>query len=593
MPLFPVTGEAAVVARLERGTVDSGGVFTLDIDADGAAPGAQPDLSPLQKDFVILGTGTQSETSFVNGRRSDRQRWSVKLRARRAGPGVIPAITVGSEHTEALPLTVAAPSPREAAEIAGHVFVEAGIAGAPRPVYVQQQVPYVVRLYYDDTIQRGELGAPAATDAVVEQLGNDQRGTATRNGHTYNVIERTYALSPEKSGTLHVPPVIFNGSRVVQTEGQGQRTVDPGDDMMARMLRDSPFANDPMLRGALSRMPFADAEEPVTAQGSAVVLDVKPRPAGVRGDWLPAQAIALHDSWQDRPPRLKAGEPATRIITIEAKGLSASQIPPLTIADPLHARIYPAAADNQSRTDGKTIFGISTQKITYIPNADGTLDVPPVVLSWWDVDSNTPRQAILPALTLAVAPGVVTAGATDASAATAMPTTEHSRTDAAAAVPGLTDRRPWIVGGGLLAAVLLAFGVFVGRRHLRARDDRASHTAAVQAPIAVSLRALRQACVANDAQGAAKALLEAARAQWPHDPPRGLRALALRLEEGAAAVIGLEHSLYGAGDVASWRGDLLLEIARRGFRPRRNEMALHDDGLAALYPSRPRRDLRT
>jgi hypothetical protein len=331
----------------------------------------------------------------------------------------------------------------------------------------------------------------------------------------------------------------------------------------------------------------------VSAQGKEVVLDVKPRPPGLSGDWLPAQSITLHDSWQDHPPQLKAGEPATRIIRIEAKGLSASQIPPLSIAAPPNARLYPDPPDGQSRTDGKTIFGISTQKVTYIPNAEGTLDVPPVALTWWDVDSDTSRQATLPALQLSVAPGVVTSESAGqpVPAGAAPPTTApspHSDRTAASA-PGLPDHRRWIAGSGLLAALLVALLIVVGRKRRPMRGADASNAAVVQAPpTAASLRALRQACTANDAHGAARALLDLARAQWPDDPPRGLTALALRLAEGAAAVTGLERSLYGAGEGSSWRGDTLLGVARRGLRPRRSDPPVHDDGLQALYQSRSR-----
>jgi hypothetical protein len=154
------------------------------------------------------------------------------------------------------------------------------------------------------------------------------------------------------------------------------------------------------------------------------------------------------------------------------------------------------------------------------------------------------------------------------------------------AASGVTDRRLWIMGGGLLAVVLMVLGIFARRRRPRAQDARASQAPVVPAQsTAVSLRELQQACATHDARAAAQALLALARAQWPDDPPRGLTALALRLDEGAAAVTGLEHSLYGPGSASSWRGDRLMEIARRGLRPRRNAQPLHDDGLTVLYPS--------
>jgi hypothetical protein len=606
--LPPAASQAAVQARLEQSAVSAGGTLTLDIESDGASSGTQPDLAPLQKDFVVLGSATQSETSFINGRRSDRMRWSVRLQPRHAGKLVIPPIMLGSEQTAALDVDVGAMSAQAAAQVAEHVFVEVE-AGAPgHSVYVQQQTPYTVRLYYDDSIQKGELAAPNPADAVVEQLGADKHGTAMRNGRSYNVLERNYAIAPEKSGSLRIPPVSFSGSEVVpqsaqaQAQGQGDDT-DPADDLFARMLRQSPLANDPLFKNFAAGAPFDAATQPVAVQGKEVMLEVKPRPAAAHADWLPAEAITLHDSWQDKPPELKAGEPATRTITIEAKGLSASQIPPLSLGQPANARLYPEAADNQSRTDGKTIFGISTQKVTYIPNASGGLDVPAVELAWWDVGSDEPRRATLPALSFSVAPGVAGDATTPAPVGRPTPTrsaaatVDHPAGSDAGAVwnPGRLDRRLAVIVCAVLAALLVAFGIAIGRRRRRrARSGDASNAASVRVPArSASLRALQRACSADDRHAAASALLALSELEWPDDPPRGLGALAVRLDAGAAEVGALERSLYGAQAVSPWRGDALWQVMRRGLRAQRRVAPLDDDGPRALYPLRghPERSL--
>ncbi len=200
---------AALRAELDRATVQEGSSLTLSIESDGAQSGKRPDVTPLRKDFDVLGTSTSSETRFVNGSRSDHTRWLVQLQPRRTGTIDIPPISVGSEQTAALELNVTKASPTAANEASEHVFLEAEAAAAGKPIYVQQQIPYTIRLYYDDTLQTGELAAPNPADAIVEQLGEEKRYTATRNGREYNVIERRYAIAPEKSGALHIPPQVF------------------------------------------------------------------------------------------------------------------------------------------------------------------------------------------------------------------------------------------------------------------------------------------------------------------------------------------------------------------------------------------------
>ena len=98
-----------------------------------------------------------------------------------------------------------------------------------------------------------------------------------------------------------------------------------------------------------------------------------------------------------------------------------------------------------------------------------------------------------------------------------------------------------------------------------------------------ALRTLQQACLGNDRHAAAAALLDLARAEWPDDPPRGLGAVAERLETGAKEVGALDRSLYGT-DALSWEGSALWDAFRDGLRPKRGENLPKDDSLGALYP---------
>jgi hypothetical protein len=97
-----------------------------------------------------------------------------------------------------------------------------------------------------------------------------------------------------------------------------------------------------------------------------------------------------------------------------------------------------------------------------------------------------------------------------------------------------------------------------------------------------ALRALRQACIAGDRRGAADALLDMARLQWPEDPPSGLRALASRLEAGVEQVLELDRALYGT-ERSPWNGAALRAAVRRGLQARRRQALREDDGLKALY----------
>ena len=596
---------AAVSAQLDRDTAALGEPVTLTIVSDGKASGAQPDLSPLRKDFDVLGSSQSSETRIVNFHRSDSVRWTVQLLPRRAGRIELPPLAVGAERTAALALDVGAPAAapptsgsapgdREAAGAAA--FIEVDAPAAAKPLYVQQPLLYTLRLYVDASVRSGDLLAPTSADAVVEQLGDERRSRATFNGHDYTVIERSYAITPDKSGDVQIAPATFRGQAVVARD-PAQRS-DPGDDMMAEMLRNTPFANLPMFRNRLLGGFAANtALRPVGASAAPLALSVLPRPAAASGAWLPAEQLTLRDSWAGAAPALVAGEPVKRTLTIEATGPTAAQIPPLAIAQPANARIYPEAPEIHSRSDGRAIHATVTQTVTYIPTAAGGIDIAPVSVAWWDTRDNVQRNAELAALHLQVAPGAApaqaNAQATHAPARAATPAPGATAAAPAAAPPDAADtawyvraanalrEHPTLALAGL--ALLVAGFAVAGWWLLRTRS--AADAPPKTAPTArASRNALEAACRAGRREDAARALLAWARAEWPERAPRGLAELADLLASGADEVRTLDRSLYGAGGT-DWDGAALWRAIGSGLRSRQREVAARSgDGLAPLYP---------
>jgi hypothetical protein len=579
----PLLGQAAAQAQLDRSTTTPGQPLTLSITSDTAASGTQPDLTPLQADFQVLGTSSGSETRIDNGHRSDQQRWIIRLQPKHVGRIAIAPIVVGADRTAALEVNVADVPPAQRAADGQHAFLEVDANPANRSPYVQQQLPYTIRLFYDDSVTPMQLDAPAAGNAVVEQLGPDKHYTATRQGHAYNVIERNYAIAPEKSGTLVIPPPEFQGTESVA--GDASRDVDPQNDILSRLLGNPAFANMPGMRGLARGSPFAQETRPIGAAGQQVTLDVKPRPAGIQGNWLPAEQLELKDGWAGGAPAFKVGEPVTRVITIQAKGLAASQIPSLAVATLENAHVYPEAPDNQSQTDGQSIYGISKQSVTYIPTRAGAMEVPAIDLAWWDVRSNVQRHATLPAFSLQVAPGAAGAQAGPSPPATSVVASDIPQGVGAAARQSSLVGESWKLIAGLTVlgalAVLLAYWL---RRRQRESRGIAGRANALDSPPrrATTMRALHTACALHDKDKAAQALRDLARLKWPENPPRGLAALAARVEGGGREVLDLDRCLYGGGE-ARWDGSALWKAIGAGLLAAPISRTPQPTGLEPLY----------
>jgi len=592
------TSEAAVTATLDRTTVYAGDTVTLTIESDSLQSNQQPDLAPLDKNFDVLSTSTSTQVSIFNGQRSDKTLWQVQLQPRHTGQLRIPPLNVGGQTTAPIKLKVTDVPQQSNAETGKHVFVKARIEQTGKQTYVQQQIPYTVRLYYDDRLLEGDLIAPKPDNAVVEQLGEDKNYKTVRDGRSYNVIERRYVISPEKSGSLQIPAATFR--RRITVAQARQRNSQSGS------LMGDFFGNSLLNDDFFNNSPFGNPGKAIVVRSRSINMNIKAQPVTAARNWLPAETVTLTDSWAKNPPKFTAGEPVSRTITIQARGLSGSQIPELAIATPANARLYPEAAQQESRTDGKTVYGVRTQTLTYIADAQGKLDIPAITLNWWNTRHDKTASTTLPAMQFKVLPGTTAA----ASAANNKPATavRPAKQDVVAAVPtsesaqkeivhwlsktlpnAVKENRLWAISGsGILLTLLVVMMILrTKQRRLSNAADTAKQTPQPERQARPSqksiLRTLEKACQDNDRHAAANALLSLGQAHWPDEPPRSLNALAARIENGQAQLRELDHSLYAA-DASLWNGSPLWDKFRHGLQLKKTAEHGSDDGISPLYP---------
>ncbi|KAG1658108.1 hypothetical protein GQR58_023145 [Nymphon striatum] len=367
---------AEVKASLNQSTVFEGDQITLNIQSD-QNNNAQPDLKPLQKDFDIQGSSTSSQINIINGSRSFKKVWTIELVPKSVGQLEIPEITVGREKTNAVSVTVANLPPEVAAETSKHIFIESSVDLDNKETYVQQQIPYTVKLYYDSAMQTGEVFSPQIENANIRALGNDKK---------YQVVRRI-ALSGGDSPKLR--------KRMDETDMLNQ--------FFGGQNR-NPFVNTPFdeFFGRRSIGP----SRPFSVSGESLDVNVLPVPESFKGHaWLPAEDLIMTDSWTEAPPELKVGEPVTRKLILQAKGLASSQIPDINIPKPAGMKVYVDQDKSETPNDGNTIYGIRQIDINYIPSKDGKVVIPEINVDWWDVHNKEQKTFTLPEWSLSVAPG--------------------------------------------------------------------------------------------------------------------------------------------------------------------------------------------
>jgi hypothetical protein len=222
-------------------------------------------------------------------------------------------------------------------------------------------------------------------------------------------------------------------------------------------------------------------------------------------------------------------------------------------------------------------LGSRDQDMALVASQPGRYELPAMKVFWWDTTSNTQREVSLPAQSLDVLPASASSAASPAPTVDTQPnaTTATPPGSAAAAAP-----KPFSVAGpaaggntrlwqGISAAVLLLW-LLTLFAWWRARKQRPGANTAHTADASTAtpqprksgadkaLRALQEACRANDAQAARQSLMDWAAAHWPEPAPRGLQAIAKRLNEPryAEPLAQLDRACYTG---APWQGAALAQ----------------------------------
>ncbi len=587
---------AEVKAYLNQSNYYEGNPITLTVKTN-TNNNTQPDLSVLDKNFEQLGISTSSQINIINGRRTFNKSWTIELQPKLKGKIEIPEIHVGSEKTEALELIISDLPPELKIETSQHIFIESSINTAggegqaknQGETYVQQQIPYTVKLFYDSTMMSGDISPLDVKNAVVEQLGRDKRYHITRGGKKFNVLEKNYVISPEKSGLLQIPATEVKG-RIALSGGDSpalRRRMDETD-MLNRFFNDfrnDPFLNDPFA-GFFSKRKQGPSK-PFTVSSDPIEVNVLSVPKKFKAAmWLPAEDLELGDVWELQPPELKVGEPATRIILIRATGLAGSQIPERVIQKPKNTKVYPEPAQSETKTNGKTVIGIQQQNITYIPSKAGKIVLPEIKVEWWNTKKKRQEVTTLAALTFTVAPGIQ--GVIPDYEGEVEVANENVEKPLIGATNNVVPKKGYWKTY-LFYILIFVIGLLFSRwlfTRVKKYKVEIGHTLSKQDGVnAYKLRApLLAACEHNNNEESASLVISFAQAVLQDSSIQNLGILATKLQEGGEVIKELEKSLYSSNKT-QWKGASLLALVNAGFQIKgRNALANKHDSLKPLYP---------
>jgi hypothetical protein len=225
--------------------------------------------------------------SIVNGQQTAIVRLLLTLEPLRTGELQVPALRYPGGRTRPLALSVS-PAPEPAPGEMPPVFIELSLDPPRGPYYVHAQMSLTVKIFYQQNLTEATINPPTPAQAAVRLL-DEVPFPAERNGTRYRVLQRRYAIFPERSGTLEIPPMRLTG-----------RLIERSPDRLWQ----------PSVRGRR-----------VTEESEALTVEVLPRPDRFTGEhWLPARELVMSQQLSE-VEGLRVGEPVTRTILVDAVGL--------------------------------------------------------------------------------------------------------------------------------------------------------------------------------------------------------------------------------------------------------------------------------
>jgi len=533
-------------ASVDRNPVSLNDSFKL-IFSSTAAPDDDPDFAPLERDFEVLNQQKSSQSSWVNGKSKKSISWTLDVMAKRVGTLQIPVIEFGDDSSQALGLTVLAASANNDLSPTEELFIE--VSATPQQPYVQAQVIYTMRLFQRVQIAQASLTEPAVPGAIVEKLGEDSQYNTEVNGVRYAVIERQYAIFPQQSGPLEIAPLQLTA----QVVSGGRR---------------SRFGS------------IFDSQRTQTKRvfSEAVSLNVLPAPSDFKGQhWLAAQQVYIEQSWSNKDLSVSVGEPLTRTLTLLAKGVNSSQLPDLT-REGVHSALktYPDQPMLKDKKDPDGMTALREQKVALIPSQAGQYVLPEIQVPWFNTQTQTMETATIPAVT-------ITAIAKDTSSSPAITLNEPQVTLPNLQSPPLdvapTQNSmgywPWLALILGLGWALTLIWLFKSRSKV-SQTKTASENQNV--PLKQAVKALQEACAANDPKKAKRAFLNWGRVQFNADTEESI---ALQCSaECQAEIKHLNESLY-AKKRDNWKGDTLAALVLEASRSLQNK-STEEDALEPL-----------
>ena len=315
----------------------------------------------------------------------------------------------------------------------------------PETAWVGQRARFVIEVLGADgwaqITEMGSMEIPGAYDMQTESQGvrlNEMIGRTSYTGQRYQL-----SIYCQRPGRLQIPPLPV--TVVVKQWG----------------------------------LNADETPQELMTPATSLECRVPPGAEGIRS-LISTTRLDAEQSWSTRPDTAAPGDAVTRTVTLSAADVTGMAFPPMRHPEIEGVAVYPGQPSVSDETNRGALDGRREESVTYVFESPGTIALPDLVLSWWDLENEQLRRIELPGLEITVEGGVAPEPVAEPVAAPEEPPPNRALT--------------FVIAVAVGAAILLLL-IGIGRWLARRRQEWLESEAAAFNRVKKTLRAQNPAAI--------------------------------------------------------------------------------------------------
>ncbi|MEM8594511.1 MAG: BatD family protein [Pseudomonadota bacterium] len=350
-------------------TVNEPITLTIESNSQSAAVD-QSFIDALKQHVTIVSQSNSKRFSMINGTVQQSAALILVLQAKQPGTFSIPAL--GNSPSIDIKITdVNAQSPSsqlQSQNTNSAAYVETLLDKTN--IFVQEQAVLTVRLFSIHPIMESNYQPPDIPGMEIAQLVSAKYDDNV-NGQHYYIHEYKYALFSKHSGSIEVPSTYLK-ARIV----------------------DNRNINNRMFNFNVGRI--------INVKAPMGLLEVKPVPDHVTGEWLPASNVTITNEWSADLNTLTVGDTVERTVKLYVTSAVPSHVNPPTYNNVDGLKIYPETASKDLLEVDTGVETYLQQKVSYVLTESARHTLEPISVQWWNTNTNKLETTTLPAQQMTV-----------------------------------------------------------------------------------------------------------------------------------------------------------------------------------------------